>query len=291
MAFQRSVAEITDRIVHRVSRVEGVVAIVLGGSQARGTADSKSDVDLGIYYEPHHPFSIGQLSEAARELDDRHLPGLVTNFGEWGPGVNGGGWLLTLGRPVDFLYRDLDAVRTAVDDCLAGRVKAHYQIGHPMGFQNQIYLGELSSCRPLFDPCASVAKLKKRVAKYPAMLGQTLIRKHLFDAAFETEIARKPAERGDVMFVSGCLFRAAGFMTMTLYALNRRYWINEKGAFSESRRFGIRPPGFHSTVERVLANPGRKPAQLIRSIGVFGALAKKLGRAAKMDLAEPRWAR
>jgi hypothetical protein len=51
-------------------------------------------------------------------------------------------------------------------------------------------------------------------------------RKRLFDAIFEAELARKPAERGDVMLVAGCLFRAAGFLTLVLYAMNRRYWIN-----------------------------------------------------------------
>jgi len=28
------------------------------------------------------------------------------------------------------------------------------------------------------------------------------------------------------MLVAGCLFRAAGFLTLVLYAINRRYWIN-----------------------------------------------------------------
>ena len=32
---------------------------MLGGSRARGTADEKSDIDLGIYYDGAHPFSTG----------------------------------------------------------------------------------------------------------------------------------------------------------------------------------------------------------------------------------------
>ncbi len=251
---------------------------MLGGSQARGTADAKSDIDIGLYYEPDQPFSIDQLGGAAEELDDRHAPGLVTHFGDWGPGVNGGGWLAIGGRHVDFLYRDLGAVRTAVDDCLAGRVKALYQLGHPMGFQNQIYLGELNSCRPLFDPLGAIAALKSRVGKYPNALRATLIRKHLFDAIFEAELGRKPAERGDVMLVAGCLFRAAGFLTLVLYAMNRRYWVNEKGALAESRGFRLRPPRFHATVARVLANPGRQPAEMRASIESMLELARTVAR-------------
>jgi predicted nucleotidyltransferase len=101
---------IIQRVAQRVARVRGVAAIVLGGSHARGTADRHSDIDLGLYYDSCRPFRVADLKRAAAELDDRHLPGLVTDFGQCGPGVNGGGWLLVAGRHLDFLYRELKAV-------------------------------------------------------------------------------------------------------------------------------------------------------------------------------------
>ena len=105
---------ILERVVERTSRVSGVVAIVLGGSRARGTADVHSDIDLGLYYDSRRPFRISDLERAARDLDDRHSPGLVTDFGGWGPGVDGGGWLQVKNRHLDFIYRDLvaDTART-----------------------------------------------------------------------------------------------------------------------------------------------------------------------------------
>ena len=258
-----------DRVVARVERVKEISAIVLGGSHARGSADSNSDIDIGLYYEPAQPFSIDELSRAAEELDDRHQPGLVTGFGEWGPGVNGGGWLVIDGRHVDFLYRDLGAVRQAIDECLSGRPRAIYQLGHPLGFQNQIYAGEVNCCRPLYDPQSAIAGLKSLVSDYPDALREAVIEKHLFDAGFELAIADKPAARGDVMYVAACLFRAAGFMMLVLYALNRRWFINEKGALADSRSFALAPDRFHATIERVLGNPGIGAAQLAYSIAQF----------------------
>ena len=73
--------------------------------RARGTARPDSDVDIGLYYDPESPFSIEELDAAAGDLDDRHVPKLVTRFGDWGADVNGGGWLIIGGRHVDFLYR------------------------------------------------------------------------------------------------------------------------------------------------------------------------------------------
>jgi predicted nucleotidyltransferase len=90
--------EICARIVERLQRVEGIEAIALGGSQARDAARPDSDVDIGLYYDPEAPFSVEELDAAARDLDDRHIPKLVTRFGDWGAGVNGGGWLVIDGR-------------------------------------------------------------------------------------------------------------------------------------------------------------------------------------------------
>jgi predicted nucleotidyltransferase len=273
---QPDIEEILRQVVARVSKIDGVNAIVLGGSRARGTADERSDIDLGIYYDATHPFSTVALGAAAQELDDRHGDNLVTAFGEWGPGVNGGGWLQIRGHHVDFLYRELGAVRDAIADCIAGRPRSIYQLGHPLGFHLQIYAGEIHVCRPLFDPAGAVAQLKAELREYPAKLRTAAATKHLFDAEFEVSIAAKPAERGDVMYVAGCLFRAAGFMTLVLYALNRRFYLNEKGAFAESRGFTMKPPRFHDTVAGVLANVGSTPAELSASVARFQSLAAEL---------------
>jgi predicted nucleotidyltransferase len=279
---QLEVEEILGQVVGRVAKIEGVRAIVLGGSRARGTADERSDIDLGIYYDGADPFSTTALGAAAKDLDDRHSDGLVTSFGEWGPAVNGGGWLEIRGRHVDFLYREISAVREAIEECIAGRTRIIYQLGHPLGFHMQIYAGEVHVCRPLFDPAGAIAGLKSKVREYPEKFRTAAVAKHLFDAEFEISIAAKPAARGDVMYVAGCLFRAAGFMTIVLYALNRRFFLNEKGAFAESRQFAIKPARFHDTVASVLGHIGTTPAELSASVAGFQSLVTELGqRAAK----------
>jgi len=88
------VSEICERAAARLAAIEGVRAVALGGSRARGTAREDFDIDLAVYYDPAAPFPIEQLEAAARDLDDRHAGGLVTLPGAWGAGVNGGGWLL-----------------------------------------------------------------------------------------------------------------------------------------------------------------------------------------------------
>jgi predicted nucleotidyltransferase len=276
MAEQPEIENILNNVVARVSKIDGVQAIVLGGSRARGTADERSDIDLGIYYDGKHPFSTAALGAAAKELDDRHADGLVTSFGDWGLAVNGGGWLEIGGNHLDFLYREVGAMREAIEDFIAGRPRSIYQLGHPLGFHIQIYAGEIHVCRPLFDPANAIGGLKALIHEYPEKFRTAAVTKHLFDAEFEIAIAAKPADRADVMHVAGCLFRAAGFMTIVLYALNRRFYLNEKGAFAESRGFAIKPPRFHATVASVLGSVGTTPAQLSASVASFQSLAAEL---------------
>jgi len=198
-----SLEELCRAVSLQLARVKGITAIVLGGSQARGRARPDSDVDIGLYYESETPFSIPELDAVVCELDDRCQSGLVTGFGDWGAGVNGGGWLKIGGRKVDLLYRDLNKVSLAIESCRLGRPEAFYQLGHPQGFQSQIWMAEVHSCRVLSDPFGVITRLKELTTDYPPLLRQALIEKHLFDAGFELMIARGPAARGDLWFVTG----------------------------------------------------------------------------------------
>lgn len=53
---------ILDAITARLAAVPGVVAIVLGGSYARGTARPDSDLDVAMYYAEQSPFKIDGIA-------------------------------------------------------------------------------------------------------------------------------------------------------------------------------------------------------------------------------------
>ncbi len=276
------------RIVARVKTIDGVGAIVLGGSQARGTARPDSDVDLALGYEAEAPFSIEELDLATSELDDQHRSRLVTHFGDWGPGVNGGGWLVIEGRHVDFLYRDLSRVREVIERCREGQAEGWYQLGHPMGFQSQIYMGEIECCRALYDPDGKIAALKALTVPYPDAMRHALIAKHLFDAEFESALAETPAKRGDVVYAAGMMFCASGFMLLVLYALNRRYFVNEKMASIESERFPLVPRNFHARIRKILGGIGDSVQAAALSASEMRVLAKDLRELCVREIGEIR---
>ncbi|CAA9589171.1 MAG: hypothetical protein AVDCRST_MAG86-4337 [uncultured Truepera sp.] len=247
---------LAQRVAERLGEVPDVVAVALGGSLARGRALPNSDIDLGIYYRPARPPSIAALRQLAAELDDSGLGDAVTDFGGWGPWVNGGAWLTIKGHRLDWIYRDLDLVERVFDACERGEVARHIQAGHPHGFHTHNYLGEVHYGRSLVDPAGVLAHLKGRVDVYPERLAQALIESYSWRAYTALDAGEKSLARVESVYVAGCFFECGYCLVQVLFALNRRFFVNEKGALGETRTFDQVPPGFADTVHEVLSHPG-----------------------------------
>jgi predicted nucleotidyltransferase len=271
-------AKLIANIVERLKTVPGVEAVVLGGSRARGTHTEKSDVDLGIYYRPSTPLDLVELSRVAAEVDDEHRPNLVTDIGGWGPWINGGGWLSVDGTPVDFLYRDLDKLDRIISDCLEGRIEIAYQAGHPFAFVSAIYLAEVALCRPLWDPHGTVTRLKARVHPYPPRLKQAILDAFWWEADFSLGIAQKSISRGDVAYAAGCCFRCVACIAQTLFAINEKYWMNEKGAVALSADFPITPYNFRERVDWAFEQLNERGESIADALDTLRSLVDECGK-------------
>jgi Nucleotidyltransferase domain/Domain of unknown function (DUF4037) len=263
-------------LIEQVRGVEGVVAVVLGGSRARNTHTPASDIDLGIYYDPAIALDITGLDRTAQAVDDAHRPGLVTAIGGWGPWINGGGWLTVRGIAVDFLYRDLGRVRHYTEAACAGQIEFAYQPGHPLGFASYIYMSEIAVCRVYWDPQGAIAQLKRQTTAYPPRLKAAIIRQFWWEADFSLQIARKAIFRGDVAYVAGCCFRAVGCVLQTLFALNEQYWLNEKGATAMAARFPLCPAGLQARIDAAFARLAPAPAALTEAVENLAGLVREI---------------
>ncbi|MCC3376140.1 nucleotidyltransferase domain-containing protein [Cohnella sp. REN36] len=276
MADHRDVEKIIDRIVQGLTAVRGVRAIVLGGSRAKGTHRPESDLDIGIYYSPDEGLDLEALGRLASALDDGGRGDLITPIGEWGPWINGGGWLHIGGLPVDFLYRDLSRVERVIADCTRGEVTIDYQPGHPHGFVNTIYMAEIASCRPLWDPDGTVDRLQAQTRPYPQALRDGVIGKFGWEASFSAANARKAVGKLDANYVAGCCFRAVACLNQTLFALNGKYLMNEKGAVSEAQSLPLALPHFRSSVDGIFASLSPDAEGLADAVGALERLINEV---------------
>ncbi|MBB6097830.1 hypothetical protein HNR42_001253 [Deinobacterium chartae] len=262
-------AELLDRartLARELSALAGVAAVTLGGSLARGTGHTDSNLDLGLYYDPAAPPDLGALRAWARARVDPPLEARLTGYGGWGPWINGGGWLTIAGQRVDLLYRDLARVREAVDEALLGRLSHHHQPGHPFGFTPLIYLGELAEGQVLEERGGVLRAWRARLTPYPEALRRAVVGTYLWQAGFALDIAPKAAARGDAAYVAGCAYQCVMCLTVVLFALNGRHYLNEKGALRELRSFGRVPPGFAEEATALLGHLGSTPAELAVSL-------------------------
>lgn len=245
----------------RVAEVPGVVGVVLGGSRARGTHTPDSDTDLGLYYRA--PLDVDRLGLLARDVAGPSAA--VTAPGGWGPWVDGGGWLRVDGAAVDWIYRDVDRVREAWAAAERGRYRFHQQTGHPLGFPDFAYAGELALGRVLADPTGELTSLREPMRVYPPRLAEALVA-GLAEADFLVTVARKAVSRGDSAYVAGCLFRAVGVCAHALHGAARRWLINEKGAVAAAAALPGAPERFRPRVDEAFGCVSGDPLRLSTAI-------------------------
>jgi predicted nucleotidyltransferase len=253
-------SQFLDELIKSLKQIEGVVAIVLGGSRARGTHHAGSDFDLGLYYDPEFPPQIGQLLQVAQNFDDRKESNLLTSFGEWGPWINGGGWLTVQSMAVDLLYRDLTRVRSVFQECLNGEISISYQPGHPHGFVSSIYLAEVAQCQVLFDKKGVLSELKAKTSPYPIDLKRGTLSKFLWEADFSLKTAKKGMPYQDISYIVGSFYRAVSCLNQVIFAINEQYWMNEKGSVKFASGLRLCPAQFESRVNEVFSrlSPSRE---------------------------------
>lgn len=272
---------LVERLVACLSEIEGVRAVVLGGSHARGSARPESDIDLGILYSDAEPFAIRSICELAAIVNDTPRP-VVTGFYEWGPWVNGGAWLTIGGQRVDFIYRSLEHIDRVISEAEAGRYELHYAQQPPFGFFSAIYLGEVSVCVPLFDPEARLGTLKQRVGHYPEALRQAVVRDYLWMAEFGLNaFARKFAIRADSYGTAACLTRAINEMVLALFALNRVYPLNDKTFLQEIAGFECAPCEFGPRARQTLEALGASAPEQLAAVDSITRLLRE-----SIDLSE-----
>jgi len=165
-----SVVELQE-LARRLVQVRGVRAVAMGGSRARGTAGPDSDTDLGLYVDGDT--DLGALRALAHQVGGPTAQ--LTGRGQWGPVVDGGGWLDINDSPVDWLYRDVSRVADSVADARAGRITWTHQTGHPLGVPSVAYAAEVALGVPLADPDGLLAEARQAIDPYPVALIEAFI--------------------------------------------------------------------------------------------------------------------
>lgn len=182
----------------RLAEFPQVTAIVLGGSEAAGVADSLSDIDLYVYAEAEIPV------EARRAIAAEFADRLEIDNRIWEPGDE---WIeRATGRAIDIMYR----TPAWIEDQLA-RVLARHEAS--AGYSTCFWWNVLHS-RALYDRAGWYATLQQSARRpYPDELRRAIIAKNLpllcsNISSYRRQI-EKALDRGDLVSVN---HRIAAFL-------------------------------------------------------------------------------
>lgn len=181
---------------------------------------------------------------------------------------------------------DLDRVRRSWDDAQAGRYDFHFQIGHPLGVPDFMYVGEVALGVVLADPSGEITALQQAARHYPPRLRDALIA-GLWEAPFGIDIARKAVSGRDTAYVAGCLFRVVEVCAHALHGHAGQWLINEKGAVASAGRLPEAPAGFAERAQGVLAHLGVTPGELSMAITLAADLLADTTTACQLSRTNP----
>jgi hypothetical protein len=200
--------------------IPNVVAVVLGGSRATGTATDASDWDFGLYYDRTlDPADVRALG----------LEGQVFAPGEWSRLMDGGAWFVVDGVKVDLIYREIGAVQHWIDEAEAGRFQVELLGGHIAGFDTTVLVGEVAVCKPLRGA------MPFSVDAYPDALRREAPKAWRARRDFSLMYAEMHAAKDDDVMEQAMRARAAIEEAHAVMAERGEWVLNEKGLLARVR--------------------------------------------------------
>lgn len=248
-------------LAEELAGTSGVVAVALGGSRARGTHRTDSGVDLGIY--------------GAADIDRKALAHVASRWsrsevtvgapGSWGPWVDSGAWLTVDGTAVDLILRDIGRVTEQCERARRGEFSFYSQPGHPFGFLDIAYAGEVATGVPFVDGQGVHAALKKSITPYPDALRRSFLAS-LWQVDFHLDGATKAARSNDTAYVALCMSHAVILLSHAWHGACGEWVINEKGVVAGVSRLPNAPSSFSADASATLAAVGTSPGELKAAI-------------------------
>ncbi|HEY7766886.1 DUF4037 domain-containing protein [Longimicrobium sp.] len=233
--------------------VAGEYGIAIGGSYAKGSGDSLSDVDIYLFANEVLPAARRDEAVVA-ELGVEARP---ESWGADDPFVQGGTDFWHVGQRVECWLRSTREVDRTLRACVGGEVGREYVVWTVMGFLSYTALADVHSMMVVDDPHGVLARWKAAVATYPEALRQNILDRFMPEAAFwpENFHYRTAVQRGDVIYTSAIVQQVLQALIQVVFALNRSYFPGEKRLAHAMEKLSVQPSGFARRVQELLMPP------------------------------------
>jgi hypothetical protein len=224
---------IARQIAARLCRYDGIRAIVVGGSVARGYADVYSDLEMPLFWE-------ALPSDALRQAIAADL-GATYLYRYDGPALED--QLLIDGFQVDFWHNTVAAEERVLDEVL---------LGYDTDLGSSNFLDTVRACIPLYGE-AIIARWKARAAAYPEGLAVRAIEEVV--ARLDRGHAEVHAARGNPTMAYAAIVALQQECFLILLALNGMYFPSHKWLYRALERMPVKPDGIEARYRRAYTAP------------------------------------
>jgi hypothetical protein len=225
--------EVARQVAARLRRYEGIQAIVVGGSVARGYADAYSDLEMPLFWEALPGDALRQ--EMAADLGATYL------YGYDGPAQED--QLLVGGFQVDFWHSTVANEETVLDEVL---------LGYDTDLGSSNFLDTVRACIPLYGE-AIIARWKARARAYPDELAARAIEEAM--ARLDRGHLEVHAARGNPTMAYAAIAALQQQVFLILLALNRAYYPSLKWLYRSLEGMPVKPAQIEVRYRRAYTAP------------------------------------
>jgi len=211
--------DLARQLAERLSTFNGVQAIVIAGSVARGYADEYSDLEIPIFWDQ-------QPDDVTRQA---LIATLNASFLDTYDGPSREDQLLIQGLQVDLWHNTVSDENAVIEAVLRG-------CSTDLGDSN--FMDTVRACIPLYGD-AIILEWKQRAQEYPDELARRVIGEHL--PAFSTSELALHVHRLNPSAFYACLCHLQQKVFLVLLALNRAYFPTFKWMYHSLNAMQVKP--------------------------------------------------
>lgn len=214
-----------------------VQAVVLGGSAARGYADSYSDLELGVFWSQ-------PPTDKDREQAAVQAHGTKLTLDAYDPAYQW--WIedyLVQGVSIDVVHRTIPTTDQILVDVIEHNDTTLYK---------QTLIAAIRDAQPLVDQ-SHIARWCSQTEQYPDALVYAAVKAALtLKPWWSVEVA---AQRGNFVLVHHALSFASEKVLAALISINRQYHPGSKWLPYVIAKLAIAPEAFHSRLRQCFEGP------------------------------------
>ena len=237
---------------HFRKMVKGKYAIALGGSHAKGYADSYSDIDFYVYTEDVIEFSDRKkiIENIANKDQDVYIEESIDK-NIWGASTD----FYYQSTKIESTFKSLIRVSNNIQNCLAGKIEIEHTVWTLYGYYNYICLAEVNFIRAIEDPYQIISDWKEQIKTYPKELKKAIINEFWWKANFwlDNFHYKTAIKRCDFVYTSGIIQHTVHSFVQVLFALNESYFNGDKKIEEQLQKLRNCPRLFTENIEYLLS--------------------------------------